>query len=108
MGVRGGVAARRPPSTPGGRATTSKVGEGLRWLSRLHWWEGNRGEAEAAAARAIAVLESEAPGHQLAMAYSNQAQLDMLAYRNGAAMAWGSRAIELARRLGDQGRSPMP
>ena len=42
------------------------------------------------------------PGHQLAMAYSNQSQLDMLAYRTEAAMAWGSRAIELARRLGDQ------
>jgi DNA-binding CsgD family transcriptional regulator len=79
-----------------------KVGEGLRWLSRLHWWEGNRAEAEAAAARAIAVLKTLLPGHQLAMAYSNQAQLDMLAYRPEAALAWGSRAIELARRLGDQ------
>ena len=79
-----------------------KLGEGLRWLSRLHWWDGNRREAEAAAARAIAVLETLPPGHQLAMAYSNQAQLDMLAYRNGAAMRWAGRAIELARRLGDQ------
>jgi DNA-binding CsgD family transcriptional regulator/tetratricopeptide (TPR) repeat protein len=79
-----------------------KVGEGLRWLSRLHWWAGSRQEAEAAAARAIAVLETLEPGHQLAMAYSNQAQLDMLAYRTEAALAWGSRAIELARRLGDQ------
>jgi hypothetical protein len=33
-----------------------RVGEGLRWLSRLHWWDGGRREAEAAAARAIAVL----------------------------------------------------
>ena len=48
------------------------------------------------------MLETLAPGHQLAMAYSNQSQLDMLAYRTEAAMAWGSRAIELARRLGDQ------
>jgi DNA-binding CsgD family transcriptional regulator/tetratricopeptide (TPR) repeat protein len=78
-----------------------KVGESLRWLSRLAWWAGRREEAEEAAARAIAVLEREEPGHQLAMAYSNQAQLDMLAYRSQAAVAWGSRAIELARRLGD-------
>ena len=78
-----------------------KVGEGLRWLSRLHWWAGSRQEAEAAAARAIAVLETLEPSHQLAMAYSNQAQLDMLAYRTEAALAWGSRAIELARRLDD-------
>jgi DNA-binding CsgD family transcriptional regulator len=79
-----------------------KVGEGLRWLSRLHWWDGSRQEAEAAAARAIAVLETLEPGRQLAMAYSNQAQLDMLAYRPQAAMGWAGRAIELARRLGDQ------
>ena len=79
-----------------------RVGEGLRWLSRVSWWAGRRKEAEAAAARAIAVLEDGEPGHQLAMAYSNQAQLDMLAYRREAALAWASRAIELARRLGDQ------
>jgi class 3 adenylate cyclase/DNA-binding CsgD family transcriptional regulator len=79
-----------------------KVGEGLPWLSRVSWWAGRREEAEAAAARAIAVLETVEPGHQLAMAYSNQAQLDMLASRTEAALAWASRAIELARRLGDQ------
>ena len=81
---------------------SEQLGESLRWLSRLHWWAGRRGEAEAAAAKAIAVLEALAPGHQLAMAYSNQSQLDMLAYRTEAAMAWGSPAIELARRLDDQ------
>jgi tetratricopeptide (TPR) repeat protein len=79
-----------------------KLGESLRWLSRLHWWEGNRQAAEAAAARAIAVLETLPPGHQLAMAYSNQGQLDILAYRAEAAIGWARRAIELARRLDDQ------
>jgi DNA-binding CsgD family transcriptional regulator/tetratricopeptide (TPR) repeat protein len=79
-----------------------RLGEGLRWLSRLHWWDGNRRQAEAAAARAIAVLEPLPPGHQLAMAYSNQAQLDMLANRTEATMRWAGRAIELARRLDDQ------
>jgi DNA-binding CsgD family transcriptional regulator/tetratricopeptide (TPR) repeat protein len=79
-----------------------RLGEGLRWLSRLHWWDGNRREAEAAAARAIAVLEPLPPGHQLAMAYSNQAQLDMLANRTEATMRWAGLAIELARRLDDQ------
>jgi DNA-binding CsgD family transcriptional regulator len=83
-------------------SSSEQLGESLRWLSRLSWWAGRRAEAEAAAARAIAVLERDEPGHQLAMAYSNQAQLDMLAYRTEAALAWGSRAIELARRLGDQ------
>src|SRR5512132_3923550 len=79
-----------------------QLGETLRWLSRLHWWDGNRREAEAAAVRAIAVLETLEPGRQLAMAYSNQAQLDMLANRLEAAMPWARRAVELARRLDDQ------
>jgi DNA-binding CsgD family transcriptional regulator/tetratricopeptide (TPR) repeat protein len=79
-----------------------KLGETLRWLSRLHWWDGSRQAAEAASARAIAVLEPLPPGHQLAMAYSNQAQLDMLANRIESAMGWATRAIELARRLDDQ------
>jgi DNA-binding CsgD family transcriptional regulator len=79
-----------------------RVGEGLRWLSRLYWWDGSRREAEAAAARAIAVLETLPPGRALAMAYSNQAGLDILAYRAEAAIGWAQRAVELARRLDDQ------
>ncbi|HTF10790.1 MAG TPA: LuxR C-terminal-related transcriptional regulator, partial [Asanoa sp.] len=79
-----------------------KVGEGLRWLSRLHWWDGNRREAEDAAAKAIAVLREVPPGRHLAMAYSNQAQLDVLAYRTEAATGWATQAIELARRFADQ------
>jgi DNA-binding CsgD family transcriptional regulator len=79
-----------------------RLGESLRWLSRLHWWDGSRKAAEAASARAIVVLEPLPAGHQLAMAYSNQAQLDMLAGRSEAAMGWAARAIELARRLDDQ------
>jgi DNA-binding CsgD family transcriptional regulator len=79
-----------------------RVGSGLRWLSRLYWWDGNRRDAEAAAARAIAVLETLEPGHELAMAYSNQAQLDMLAHRLTAATGWAERAIEMAQALGDQ------
>jgi DNA-binding CsgD family transcriptional regulator/tetratricopeptide (TPR) repeat protein len=79
-----------------------RVGEGLGWLSRLHWWDDNRPAAEAAAARAIAVLEPLPPGHQLAMAYSYQAQLDMLANHTEPGLAWAGRALELARRLDDQ------
>jgi DNA-binding CsgD family transcriptional regulator len=78
-----------------------KAGENLRWLSRLHWWTGDRIEAEADAARAIAVLETVPPGRQLAMAYSNRAQLEMLAHRAEPAVCWGTRALELARLLGD-------
>jgi len=80
-------AALRIREAEGG--SSEQLGESLRWLSRLSWWAGRRAEAEAAAGRAIAVLERDEPGHQLAMAYSNQAQLDMLAYRTEAALAWG-------------------
>ncbi len=79
-----------------------KLGETLRWLSRMHWWDGNRREADAAAARAIAVLEALPPGHQLAMAYGSKAAGDMTAARYEAAMAGAARAIDLAQRLDDR------
>src|SRR5215216_4880095 len=52
-----------------------KEGENLRWLSHLYWREGHGGEAEATATAALDVLEPLPPGPQLAMAYSNLAQL---------------------------------
>jgi hypothetical protein len=79
-----------------------RLGAGLRWLSRMHWWDGNRGAAEAAAARAVAVLGPLPPGHELAMAYGNQAQLDMLAGRHEAALHRAGQALDLARRLVDR------
>jgi DNA-binding CsgD family transcriptional regulator/tetratricopeptide (TPR) repeat protein len=77
------------------------AGDDWRWISRLHWWLGDRAPAEHAAARAIEVLSSVEPGRGLAMAYSNQSQLDMLARRVESAIIWGERALDLARRLGD-------
>lgn len=79
----------------------ARVGAGLRWLSRMHWWNGDRRAAEEAAARAIAVLESQEPGRDLAMAYSNRSQLDMLAQRFTAAKELAQRAIAMARDLDD-------
>jgi DNA-binding CsgD family transcriptional regulator len=49
----------------------------------------------------VALLESQPPGRELAMAYSNAAQLSMLADDRRAAAATGGRAIELAERLGE-------
>lgn len=62
---------------------------------------GDRAGAEAYANEALAVLEKCPPGRELAMAYSNRAQLYMLAYEAEAAVEWGSRAIDLARALLD-------
>lgn len=78
-----------------------RVGENLRWISRLSWWTGRAAQAREAADRALGMLETGPPGRQLAMAYSNRSQLHMLAYEVDEAIAWGERAGELAERLGD-------
>jgi len=86
------------------RQLDDQRGEGamLRWISRVHWWTGRRDEAMASGSEAIAVLESIDPSAELAMAYSNLAQLHMLAHEGGPAIEWATRAIEVARRVGDR------
>jgi DNA-binding CsgD family transcriptional regulator len=85
------------------RSIDDRRGEGvnLRWLSRLAWLEGRNGDAAAFSEEAIAVLEPLGPTPELAMAYSNFAQLCMLANESIRAMAWGERAIALADQIGD-------
>jgi DNA-binding CsgD family transcriptional regulator len=80
-----------------------REGDNLRWMSRINWVLGRRVEAEGYAAEAVTVLEELPPGPELAMAYSTRAQLHMLADENQEAVLWGSRAIELAERLGATG-----
>lgn len=76
-------------------------GESLRWLSRLAWLAGSGAEAETAATAALEVLKPLPPGPQLAMAYSNLAQLRMLDHDLAATLLWGERAIALADQLGE-------
>jgi DNA-binding CsgD family transcriptional regulator len=85
------------------RAGGDRLGEGdsFRWLSRLYWFEARNAEAEEAAQQAVALLEALPPGKELAMAYSNVAQLRMLEDDVEAAVEWGARAIEIAERLGE-------
>ncbi|MGE3235824.1 MAG: LuxR C-terminal-related transcriptional regulator, partial [Thermoleophilia bacterium] len=80
----------------------AEAGEDERWLSRLLWWAGRREESEAAANRAVGLLEPLGPSTGLAMAYSTLSQLKMLAWRTPETVKWGSRAIEMARELGDR------
>ena len=77
-------------------------GRMLRWLSRVRWWLGDREGSEAAAAEAISVLEALEPGGDLAMAYSNLAQLHMLSQRLDPAVLWATKAIETAEAVGDK------
>jgi tetratricopeptide (TPR) repeat protein len=78
-----------------------KIGQTMRWLSRLSWTLGKAGEAEQYAAEAVHLLETLPPGAELAMAYSNRALLFMLAQDTTEAVCWGERAIVLAESLGD-------
>jgi DNA-binding SARP family transcriptional activator/tetratricopeptide (TPR) repeat protein len=80
----------------------AKVGENLRWLSRLYWWTGRHEEAEAAAARGITVLEPEGDSRELALAYSNQADWDLLVGNLDPAIEWSRRAIAVATQVSDR------
>lgn len=88
------------------RKSGDRVREGdcLRRLSRFSYLAGRRQDTDHYGDAAVAVLEKETPGPELAMAYSNHAQLDMLADRiapllNGAIRlslwqsAWAGRTL---------------
>jgi len=77
-----------------------RQGENLRWMSRISWGLARKKEAEGYGIEAVTILESLPPGPELAMAFSNRAQLHMLADEHDEAVLWGSRAIELAEKLG--------
>lgn len=77
-----------------------RQGDNLRWMSRLSWFLGRKKEAEGYGIDAIAILENLPPSPELAMAYSNRAQLYMLADESQQAVEWGSRATEMAGTLG--------
>ncbi len=77
------------------------IGDAQRWLSRLAWYLGRNEESETYAERAIDTLEGLGETRELAMAYSNMAQLRMLGFDNDATVEWGGKAIALARRIGD-------
>lgn len=80
-----------------------REGDNLRWLSRLNWLHGERSESERLAKEAVEVLEPLGPGRELAMAYSNMAQLAMLGSDDVAAQTWGDKAIALAEALDEPG-----
>ncbi len=78
------------------------VGLHQRWMSRLSWFLGRNTDADRYAGRAVRTLEPYGDSHELGMAYSNQAQLAMLAGDIDGAVRWGTRALDLAHRIGDR------
>src|SRR4051812_29666195 len=80
-----------------------RQGDTHRWLSRLAWFVGDNVRAEREAMHAVRLLEdASARGPELAMAWSNVAQLRMLAGRAEDAVVWGEQAIALAEELDEQ------
>ena len=77
------------------------LGASLRWLSRFQWLAGNRPAAEAAAREASAVLAESDDRGLLALALSNEAQLAMLAHELPRAIDLATRAVALARDVGE-------
>lgn len=78
-----------------------KVGENLRWLSRLHWYRGEAAEAARIADQAVATLASAPPSSERAMAYSLRSQLHMLNDDMEKAIAWGEQALEMEAQFPD-------
>ena len=76
-----------------------RQGNALRWLSRLTWFAGDGYAAERLGQSAVALLENLPPGPELAIAYSNLAQLRMLAGDTATTIHWGQLATSLAERL---------
>jgi DNA-binding CsgD family transcriptional regulator/tetratricopeptide (TPR) repeat protein len=76
-------------------------GDARRVLSRLMFFAGRSAEGEPMVLEAVELLEGLPPGHELAMAYGNVSQRRMSVEDNDAAVAWGTRALDLARQLGD-------
>ncbi|MBV8578627.1 MAG: AAA family ATPase, partial [Acetobacteraceae bacterium] len=75
------------------------TGRALRLLSRFYWYSGDRERAETHARQAVELLERQAKGAELAMAYSNLSQLAMLAGDAQDTVAFGEKALQLARAL---------
>jgi DNA-binding CsgD family transcriptional regulator len=78
-----------------------KEGELLRLLSVLLWCPGRVAESDRAGAEALTVLEVFAPGRELALAYGDAACRCLDADDGDGVVAWGTRALELAERLGE-------
>jgi ATP/maltotriose-dependent transcriptional regulator MalT len=79
-----------------------KIGNSMRFLSRLWWWNGNWNRAESLAKEAIEILDNQPSSKAKAMAYSNLAQLKMLTEKLDECLYWGEKAIVIAKELNDE------
>jgi DNA-binding CsgD family transcriptional regulator len=80
---------------------TRAEGDALRTLSRLNFFIGQVRDGETLAQQAVELLERLPEGHELAMAYANVAQRRMVIEDLDGSQQWSCRALDIARRLGD-------
>src|SRR6185436_21021288 len=78
---------------------TEKIGNCLRFLSRLWWLDGNRKNAETFAEQAVDLLQDQPSSSAKAMVFSNMSQLKRLFDQYDECIAWGEKAIVIAREL---------
>jgi len=83
------------------RNEREKMGNGMRFMSRLWWFDGNGKQAESYGLQAIEVLSDQPSSTAKAMAFSNMSQLKMLSQQPAECISWGEKAIALAEELGD-------
>ncbi len=79
-----------------------KEGDALRVLSRLMWWTGKCSEVMTLSLEAVRILETEPPSRELAHAYCNLCQLQMLSDDVDKTKYWGDKTITLAGQLVDE------
>ena len=79
-----------------------KIGNTLRFLSKLWWFDGNRKNAESYAEQAIEVLHTKPSSRAKAMAFSNMSHLKMLSGQSVECVFWGDKAITIAQELNDE------
>jgi ATP/maltotriose-dependent transcriptional regulator MalT len=84
------------------RNDQEKIGNSMRFLSRLWWFDGNRKKAEAFSAEAIKVFSDQPASGAKAMALSNQSQLKMLSDQPDECIFRGEKAIAMAEELADE------
>jgi DNA-binding CsgD family transcriptional regulator/tetratricopeptide (TPR) repeat protein len=83
------------------RGDRLREGDSLRSLGRLLGFGGRPEEGAEACREAVTVLELLEPGRELALAYATLSQRCLNWDDAAGAIAWGTRARELAERLGD-------
>jgi DNA-binding CsgD family transcriptional regulator/tetratricopeptide (TPR) repeat protein len=78
-----------------------KIGDCMRFLSRLWWFEAKQEQAGSYAVQAIEVLDKQPSSKAKAMAYGNMARLKMSMDLTNESLLWGEKAIAIAQEVDD-------